>query len=82
MLTSLACLQYMKVLKATITTSRPVISQDDFNSIFFKIPELYRLHSDFLEGLRAATTNWDGYTPIGPRFKYLVNRATGTGDKV
>ena len=63
----------MKVLKATIATSRPVISQDDFNSIFFKIPELHRLHSDFLDGLRAATTNWDGYAPIGPRFKHLVS---------
>ncbi|XP_043192657.1 active breakpoint cluster region-related protein-like [Amphibalanus amphitrite] len=64
--------QYMKVLNATIGTSRPVISQDDFNSIFFKIPELYKLHSDFLDGLRAATTNWDGYAPIGPRFKQLA----------
>ncbi|XP_037093395.1 active breakpoint cluster region-related protein-like isoform X3 [Pollicipes pollicipes] len=65
-------LQYMKVLKSTIATSQPVISQDDFNSIFFKIPELHSLHAEFLRGLRESTTDWDGYSPIGHRFKFLA----------
>lgn len=65
-------LQYMKALKATLTTSQPVISPDDFSTVFYRITELHAAHSDFLNGLKEKTTNWDGTSSIGELFRVLV----------
>lgn len=43
----------MKAIQATLTTSQPVITQDEFDTIFFKIKDLHRVHTDFLRELRA-----------------------------
>ncbi|XP_058817435.1 active breakpoint cluster region-related protein isoform X2 [Topomyia yanbarensis] len=45
--------QYMKAIRATLTTSQPVISEEEFQTIFYKIEELHEVHSDFLNELRA-----------------------------
>ncbi|XP_058443873.1 active breakpoint cluster region-related protein isoform X2 [Malaya genurostris] len=45
--------QYMKAIRATLTTSQPVISEEEFQTIFFKIEELHEVHSDFLNELKA-----------------------------
>ncbi|KDR23111.1 Breakpoint cluster region protein [Zootermopsis nevadensis] len=74
-------LQYMKAIKATLTTSQPVISEDEFSTMFYKIPELHTLHQSFLDGLRRCTQNWDGQLTIGDHFRIMVNnygRATDT----
>ncbi|XP_055637377.1 active breakpoint cluster region-related protein isoform X2 [Toxorhynchites rutilus septentrionalis] len=44
--------QYMKAIRATLTTSQPVISEEEFQTIFFKIEELHEVHSEFLNELR------------------------------
>ncbi|PSN30679.1 hypothetical protein C0J52_20850 [Blattella germanica] len=49
-------LQYMKAIKATLTTSQPVISEDEFSTMFYKIPELHALHQNFLDGLKLLQT--------------------------
>ena len=66
----------MKALKATLTTSQPVISPDDFSTIFYRIPELYAAHKAFLEGLRAVTSE-HAHSPghIGDLFQALVGLA-------
>lgn len=43
---------YMKAIKSTISTSQPVISEDDFQKIFFKIEDLHTFHSKFLADLK------------------------------
>ncbi|KAK6629842.1 hypothetical protein RUM43_003662 [Polyplax serrata] len=58
-------LQYMKALKATLSTSQPVISEDELNTVFYKIPELHAMHSSFLEGLK-------GGPPYGMPFRKLA----------
>nr|XP_027236166.1 active breakpoint cluster region-related protein-like [Penaeus vannamei] len=55
-------LQYMKALKATLTTSQPVISPDDFSTVFYRISETISApqHSAFLQGLRERSSQLDG----------------------
>ena len=45
-------LQYMKAMKVTLTTSQPVIPREEFDVIFYKIPELHDLHFTFHESLK------------------------------
>ncbi|XP_076037677.1 rho GTPase activating protein at 1A [Oratosquilla oratoria] len=67
-------LQYMKALKATLTTSQPVISPDDFSTIFYRMTDLHAAHSTFLQGLRQRAHNWDGRLTIGDHFKILASK--------
>lgn len=64
-------IQYMKALKAAVGSSQSVISEDEYNTIFYKIPELHNLHSNFLETLKRQTINWDGR--IGDCFKTMAS---------
>ncbi|KAG7160618.1 Active breakpoint cluster region-related protein-like [Homarus americanus] len=67
-------LQYMKALKATLTTSQPVISPDDFSTVFYRITELHATHSEFLNGLKENTSQWDGTNTIGELFRVLASK--------
>ncbi|PBC31520.1 Active breakpoint cluster region-related protein [Apis cerana cerana] len=66
-------LQYMKAIRATLTTSQPVISEDEFGTMFYKIPELHALHQTFLDGLRKKLEKWDIKTTIGEQFKVMAS---------
>ncbi|XP_003704072.1 rho GTPase activating protein at 1A isoform X2 [Megachile rotundata] len=66
-------LQYMKAIRATLTTSQPVISEDEFGTMFYKIPELHALHQTFLDGLRKKLEKWDNKTTIGEQFKVMAS---------
>lgn len=59
----------MKAIRATLTTSQPVISEEEFGTMFYKIPELHGLHQNFLDELSAKLETWDGKTTIGEQFK-------------
>lgn len=61
----------MKAIKATLGTSHPVITEAEFRTIFYKIPELHLLHSNFLEGLKRHGQKWDN--KLGECFKNMVN---------
>ena len=65
-------IQYMKPLKASLATSKPVLSTDDFNIIFYKIPELFALHQKFLMGLQQKTPSMT----VGKHFECLVSSLT------
>lgn len=62
-------LQFMKALKATLATSKPVLSTDEFNIIFYKIPELFALHQQFLFGLQQPSSK----ASVGKCFENLVS---------
>ncbi|XP_074032954.1 rho GTPase activating protein at 1A [Leptinotarsa decemlineata] len=64
-------LKYMKAIQATIGTSQPIVSEAELNTIFYKIPDLYSLHSNFLEALRRHVQKWD--TRIGEHFKIMAS---------
>ncbi|KAJ8681300.1 hypothetical protein QAD02_017087 [Eretmocerus hayati] len=72
-------IQYMKAINATVNTSQPVISQEDFNTIFYKIPDLHKLHQEFLDDLRKKLDTWDNKTTIGEQFKVMASKIRDYG---
>lgn len=63
----------MNAIKATLSTSQPVITEEEFNTIFYKISELHELHKSFLEGLKAAVASWEEPLSVGVYFKKMVS---------
>ncbi len=67
-------LQYMKAMKVTMTTTQPVIPPEDFEVIFYKIPELHELHFTFHESLRRQVDRGEDAGGVGHTFKMLASR--------
>lgn len=61
----------MKAIKATLTTSQPVISEEEFQTMFFKIDELYTVHTRFLSALRQKVSQI-GDILVGETFRELA----------
>ena len=64
----------MKAIRATLTTSQPVISEEEFGTMFYKIRELHGLHQNFLDQLRLKLDTWDNKTTIGEQFKVNLSQ--------
>lgn len=64
----------MKAIQATLSTSQRIITETELNTIFYKIPELYNLHSNFLEELKNQVDKCDNTGKTGECFKTLVTR--------
>ncbi|CAG9786811.1 unnamed protein product [Diatraea saccharalis] len=64
--------KYMNAIKATLSTSQPVITEEEFNTIFYKISELHELHKNFLEGLKSAVASWEEPLSVGSHFKKMA----------
>ena len=64
--------QYMKPLKATISTSQPIMSNQDFETVFHCVPELHDLHWGFYDNLKPRLDSWSADTNVGDLFKKLV----------
>lgn len=62
----------MKAIRATLTLSQPVITDGEFQLIFYKIDELYTVHTKFLETLRAKVAQ-DGEIFVGETFNELAD---------
>ncbi|CRL04369.1 CLUMA_CG017461, isoform A [Clunio marinus] len=65
--------QYMKAIRATLTTSQPVISEEDFQTMFFKIEELNNVHSKFLTDLKEKQRTQIEDIQVGELFKSLAD---------
>jgi hypothetical protein len=63
----------MKPLKASLSTSAPILSTHDFNKIFFKIEELFEIHDKFYSDLELRVSNWNFRQIIGDLFLCLVS---------
>ncbi|CAF4934582.1 unnamed protein product [Pieris macdunnoughi] len=64
--------KYMNAIKATLSTSQPVITEEEFGTIFYKISELHELHKSFLEGLKSAVASWEEPLCVGVHFKKMA----------
>ena len=62
----------MKPLKAAATTSQPVLTSQQIETIFFKVPELYEIHKDFYNGLLPRVRQWGHQQRVGDLFQKLV----------
>lgn len=64
----------MKAIRATLTTSQPVISEDEFQTMFFKIEELNDVHSKFLIDLKEKQRKQpDSDIQVGELFRSLAD---------
>lgn len=69
-------LKYMKAIRATLTTSQPVISEQEFQTMFFKIDELFSVHTRFLNNLRQKVAQDSGGGSeicVGETFRELAD---------
>lgn len=64
----------MKPLKAAATTSQPVLTVAQIETIFFKVPELYEIHREFYDGLLPRVQQWSHHQRVGDLFQKLVSK--------
>lgn len=69
----LSSFQPMKPLKAAATTSQPVLTSQQIETIFFKVPELYEIHKEFYDGLFPRVQQWSHQQRVGDLFQKLVS---------
>ena len=65
--------QPMKPLKAAATTSQPVLTIPQIETIFFKVPELYEIHKEFYDGLLPRVQQWSHCQRVGDLFQKQVS---------
>ncbi|XP_061459012.1 breakpoint cluster region protein isoform X2 [Rhineura floridana] len=69
-----ALLLPMKPLKAAATTSQPVLTSQQIETIFFKVPELHEIHKDFYDGLLPRVQQWSHQQRVGDLFQKLASQ--------
>ncbi|KAK1328270.1 hypothetical protein QTO34_011842 [Cnephaeus nilssonii] len=69
-----ALLLPMKPLKAAATTSQPVLTSQQIETIFFKVPELYEIHREFYDGLCPRVQQWSHQQRVGDLFQKLASQ--------
>ncbi|XP_053326327.1 breakpoint cluster region protein [Spea bombifrons] len=69
-----ALLLPMKPLKAAATTSQPVLTVQQIETIFFKVPELYEIHKDFYDALFPRVQKWSHQQCVGDLFQKLASQ--------
>ncbi|KAL4660342.1 breakpoint cluster region protein [Arapaima gigas] len=69
-----ALLLPMKPLKAAATTSQPVLTITQIETIFFKVPELYEIHKEFYDGLLPRVQQWNHQQCVGELFQRLASQ--------
>ncbi|XP_051829347.1 breakpoint cluster region protein isoform X1 [Antechinus flavipes] len=69
-----ALLLPMKPLKAAATTSQPVLTGQQIETIFFNVPELYEIHKEFYDGLGPRVERWSQQQQVGDLFQKLASQ--------
>ncbi|XP_078228385.1 active breakpoint cluster region-related protein isoform X1 [Callithrix jacchus] len=72
-----ALLLPMKPLKATATTSQPVLTIQQIETIFYKVQDIYQIHKEFYDSLCPKVQQWDSQVTMGHLFQKLVSPRTG-----
>ncbi|XP_063002519.1 active breakpoint cluster region-related protein isoform X3 [Elgaria multicarinata webbii] len=69
-----ALLLPMKPLKATATTSQPVLTIQQIETIFYKIQDLYDMHKEFYDSIWPQVQSWDSGVILGHLFQKLASQ--------
>lgn len=59
-------------MAATLTTSQPVISKNELQTMFFKVEELHEVHTEFLNSLKSKIATESKELLIGDSFEELA----------
>lgn len=63
----------MRPLKATATTSQPVLTIQQVDTIFYKIQDIFEIHKEFYDTLLPSIQQWDENVTVGHLFQKLVS---------
>lgn len=63
----------MRPLKATATTSQPVLTIQQVETIFYKIQDIFEIHKEFYDALLPNIQQWDEKVTVGHLFQKLVS---------
>ncbi|XP_069471334.1 active breakpoint cluster region-related protein isoform X1 [Ambystoma mexicanum] len=69
-----ALLLPIKPLKATATTSQPVLTSQQIENIFYKIQDIYDIHKEFYDCLCPNVQQWDNKVTVGHLFQKLASQ--------
>ncbi|CAM4649135.1 unnamed protein product [Lepidochelys olivacea] len=69
-----ALLLPMKPLKATATTSQPVLTIQQIETIFYKIQDIYEIHKEFYDSLCPKVQQWESKVALGHLFQKLASQ--------
>uniref|UniRef100_A0AAR2K449 Active breakpoint cluster region-related protein n=1 Tax=Pygocentrus nattereri TaxID=42514 RepID=A0AAR2K449_PYGNA len=69
-----ALLLPMRPLKATATTSKPVLTMEQIETIFYKIQDIYEIHKEFYDALFPNIQQWDDKVTVGHLFQKLASQ--------
>uniref|UniRef100_A0A8C7QCN2 Active breakpoint cluster region-related protein n=1 Tax=Oncorhynchus mykiss TaxID=8022 RepID=A0A8C7QCN2_ONCMY len=69
-----ALLLPMRPLKATATTSQPVLTIQQVETIFYKIQDIFEIHKEFYDALLPHIQQWDEKVAVGHLFKKLASQ--------
>ncbi|XP_072770364.1 breakpoint cluster region protein-like [Nerophis lumbriciformis] len=64
----------MKPLRAAATTSQPMLTNQQIETIFFKVPELHEIHKDFYDALLPRIQDWSYQQCVGDLFQRLASQ--------
>lgn len=64
----------MKPLRAAATTSQPMLTIHQIETIFFKVPELHEIHKDFYDALLPRVQDWSHQQCVGDLFQKLASQ--------
>ena len=68
-------LQYMNSLYGVVDKPQhQIIPREDIDTIFYGIPELHKIHLDFIQSLQPRMAQWTPETQVADLFKILVSR--------
>uniref|UniRef100_A0A673ZUW9 BCR activator of RhoGEF and GTPase n=1 Tax=Salmo trutta TaxID=8032 RepID=A0A673ZUW9_SALTR len=77
-----AILLPMKPLRAAATTSQPMLTIQQIETIFFKVTELHEIHKDFYNALLPRVQEWCHNQCVGDLFQKLVTLLYKPVDRV
>uniref|UniRef100_A0A8C7WHY9 Active breakpoint cluster region-related protein n=1 Tax=Oncorhynchus mykiss TaxID=8022 RepID=A0A8C7WHY9_ONCMY len=69
-----ALLLPMRPLKATATTSQPVLTIQQVETIFYKIQDIFEIHKEFYDALFPHIQQWDEKVAVGHLFQKLASQ--------
>ncbi|XP_041096794.1 active breakpoint cluster region-related protein-like isoform X2 [Polyodon spathula] len=64
----------MRPLKATATTSQPVLTIQQIETIFYKIQDIFEIHKEFYDNLYPNIQQWDNNLTVGHLFQKLASQ--------
>ncbi|XP_010765548.1 active breakpoint cluster region-related protein-like [Notothenia coriiceps] len=69
-----ALLLPMRPLKATATSSQPVLTIQQVETIFYKIQDIFEIHKEFYDALLPNIQQWDEKVTVGHLFQKLASQ--------